>query len=48
MAETNTKTSGPDLAQGIALADFPDGGKLVGHCGDEQILLIRRGQNCLL
>src|SRR5207248_8749097 len=31
------------LAQGIALTELVDGGKLVGHVGDEQILLVRRG-----
>jgi len=34
---------GPDLALGISLADLVDGGKLVGHVGDEQVLLVRRG-----
>lgn len=43
MAEGHTKTSGPDLVQGIAHADLSDGGMLVGHCGDEQVLLVRRG-----
>ena len=43
MAESHTKLKGPDLIQGIAFADLPDGGKLVGHCGDEQVLLVRRG-----
>ena len=43
MAEGHTKPNGPDLAKGIALADLTDGGKLVGHCGDEQVLLVRRG-----
>lgn len=33
----------PDLVEGIALVDLPDGGKLVGRCGDEQVLLVRRG-----
>ena len=36
---------GPDLAQGIAFSDLPDGGKLVGHVGDEQVLVVRRGAN---
>lgn len=36
--------AGPDLARGIRLADLPDGGKLVGHCGDAQVLLVRRGE----
>lgn len=33
----------PDLVEGIALVDLPDGGKLVGRCGDEQVLLVRCG-----
>ncbi|HEX3129130.1 MAG TPA: FAD-dependent oxidoreductase [Thermoanaerobaculia bacterium] len=36
--------SGPDLAQGIPLADLPDGGQLAGHFGDEPVLLVRRGE----
>lgn len=43
MAQDHSKSNGPDLAQGIALADLADGAKLVGHCGDEQVLLVRRG-----
>ncbi|AZO63612.1 FAD-dependent oxidoreductase [Mesorhizobium sp. M6A.T.Cr.TU.016.01.1.1] len=43
MAEGHTKPNGPDLVEGIALSDLPDGGKLLGHCGDEQVLLVRRG-----
>ncbi|TGQ45933.1 FAD-dependent oxidoreductase [Mesorhizobium sp. M00.F.Ca.ET.216.01.1.1] len=43
MAEGHSKLDGPDLVQGIAFADLPDGGKLVGHCGNEQVLLMRRG-----
>ncbi|CAN7664742.1 FAD-dependent oxidoreductase [Mesorhizobium sp. LjNodule214] len=43
MAEGHTKPSGPDLVQGIAFSELPDGGKLVGHCGNEQVLLVRRG-----
>jgi NADPH-dependent 2,4-dienoyl-CoA reductase/sulfur reductase-like enzyme/nitrite reductase/ring-hydroxylating ferredoxin subunit len=38
-----TEPSGPDLTQGIALAELADGGKLVGHVGDEEVLLVRRG-----
>jgi NADPH-dependent 2,4-dienoyl-CoA reductase/sulfur reductase-like enzyme/nitrite reductase/ring-hydroxylating ferredoxin subunit len=40
MAESK---DGPDLVKGIALGDLPDGSKLVGRCGDEQVLLVRRG-----
>ncbi|BCH32945.1 pyridine nucleotide-disulfide oxidoreductase [Mesorhizobium sp. L-8-10] len=43
MAKGHTKTNGPDLVQGIALANLSDGGMIVGHCGDEQVLLVRRG-----
>ncbi|MER8854742.1 FAD-dependent oxidoreductase [Mesorhizobium australicum] len=42
MAEGHTKLNGPDLAQGVASSDLPDGGKLVGHCRGEQVLLVRR------
>jgi apoptosis-inducing factor 3 len=43
MAQDQAELSGPDLAQGIALAELADGGKLVGHAGGEQVLLVRRG-----
>ncbi len=43
MAEEQAQSVGPDLAQGIALAELPDGGKLVGHVGEEAVLLVRRG-----
>jgi nitrite reductase/ring-hydroxylating ferredoxin subunit len=43
MAEDQARPGGPDLEQGIALAELADGGKLVGHVGDEQVLLVRSG-----
>lgn len=43
MAEQNAKPSGPDLSRGVALDDVSDGGMLVGHVGDEQVLLARKG-----
>jgi NADPH-dependent 2,4-dienoyl-CoA reductase/sulfur reductase-like enzyme/nitrite reductase/ring-hydroxylating ferredoxin subunit len=43
MAQDKAAMIGPDLAQGIALAQLADGGKLVGHAGGEQVLLVRRG-----
>src|SRR3954449_3234204 len=36
--------SGPDLAQGVALTDLPDGGQVVGHAGGEAVLVVRRGE----
>jgi NADPH-dependent 2,4-dienoyl-CoA reductase/sulfur reductase-like enzyme/nitrite reductase/ring-hydroxylating ferredoxin subunit len=39
------KPTGPDLAQGIDLSDIPDSGMLVGHVGDEGVLLVRNGED---
>jgi len=36
------KPQGPDLTQGVALTDFVDG-KLLGHVGDEEVLLVQSG-----
>jgi NADPH-dependent 2,4-dienoyl-CoA reductase/sulfur reductase-like enzyme/nitrite reductase/ring-hydroxylating ferredoxin subunit len=38
-----TAPTGPDLTQGIALAELADDRKLVGHVGHEEVLLVRRG-----
>ena len=43
MAQDQATPSGPDLTQGVALTEIPDGGKLLGRVGDEQVLLVRRG-----
>ncbi|MEJ6781094.1 FAD-dependent oxidoreductase [Aminobacter sp. Piv2-1] len=43
MAGSHSQPSGPDLALGIALAELPDGGKLIGHRDGEPVLLVRRG-----
>src|SRR5258707_13884077 len=45
MAEPDAKPNGPDLAQGIALAELADGALLAGHVGDEQVLLARAGKD---
>jgi NADPH-dependent 2,4-dienoyl-CoA reductase/sulfur reductase-like enzyme/nitrite reductase/ring-hydroxylating ferredoxin subunit len=37
------KPTGPDLAQGIPAGDVADGGMLVGHVGDDNVLVARRG-----
>lgn len=47
MAHDQAEPSGPDLVKGIALAYLADGGKLVGHCNGEQVLLVRRGAEVL-
>lgn len=43
MAEDQGGPVGPDLSQGMPLAELPDGGKMVGHVGDEAVLLARQG-----
>ena len=47
MAQDQGKVAGPDLTKGITPAELSDGGKLLGHVGDEQILLVRRGDGDL-
>ena len=42
MAEDNTP-AGPDLSSGVPLSSIPDGGSLLGHLGDEAVLLVRQG-----
>lgn len=40
MAEDDTTPEGPDLAAGVALADFTDG-RLLGRVGDDEVLLVQ-------
>jgi nitrite reductase/ring-hydroxylating ferredoxin subunit len=42
MVQDEKTLAGPDLTKGIALDELLDGEMLVGHAGDEQILLVRR------
>jgi len=44
MAQEQSPSSGPDLTQGVTLAEFLDG-KLAGHVGDQEVLLVHSGQN---
>lgn len=39
-----SQLSGPDLAQGVSLAELPDGGQLLGHSGGEPVLVVRQGE----
>jgi apoptosis-inducing factor 3 len=43
MAESENKPAGPDLTQGVPLGILGDNGNLLGHVGDEAVLLVRRG-----
>ncbi|HMG79776.1 MAG TPA: FAD-dependent oxidoreductase [Xanthobacteraceae bacterium] len=42
MAQEQAPPSGPDLTKGVAIGDFKDD-KLLGHVGDEEVLLVRSG-----
>ena len=42
--DTQATQEGPDLGQGIDEASIPETGMLLGHCGGEAVLLIRRGE----
>jgi nitrite reductase/ring-hydroxylating ferredoxin subunit len=39
MPQERSPSSGPDLTQGVTLAEFLDG-KLAGHVGDQKVLLV--------
>lgn len=40
---SNITDSGPDLAAGALIADIPAGGSLLGHVGEDAVLLTRQG-----
>src|SRR6478609_4091831 len=43
MSAAQSETTGPDLAQGVAIGTIADGGMLAGHVGEDAVLLARRG-----
>ena len=43
MSTSPSQTTGADLAQGVAIDTVADGAMLVGHVGDDAVLLARRG-----
>jgi apoptosis-inducing factor 3 len=45
MTSDSATPTGPDLRQGVAFGDLPDGGMLAGHAGGEAVLLVRRGED---
>jgi apoptosis-inducing factor 3 len=44
MSEGDAKLSGPNLADGVRLAQLADGAVVLGHFGGEAVLLARRGK----
>lgn len=43
MGTAQAKPPGPDLTRGVSVDDLQDGHMLVGHAGEEGVLLARRG-----
>jgi NADPH-dependent 2,4-dienoyl-CoA reductase/sulfur reductase-like enzyme/nitrite reductase/ring-hydroxylating ferredoxin subunit len=43
MSGPEETSKGPDLGNGVPSADVPEGGKLVGHVGGEEVLVARVG-----
>src|SRR5579864_7373128 len=44
MADQPAAPSGPDFAEGVAVGALADGTMLVGHVGEEAVVLVRRGE----
>jgi NADPH-dependent 2,4-dienoyl-CoA reductase/sulfur reductase-like enzyme/nitrite reductase/ring-hydroxylating ferredoxin subunit len=44
MADDQNQPAGPDLAAGVGIADFKNG-MLLGHVGDQDVLLVRVGED---
>ena len=42
MSEPEKNLDGPDFAQGVPLADIPEGGMILGHVAGEAAVLARR------
>jgi nitrite reductase/ring-hydroxylating ferredoxin subunit len=47
MSADSSQTTGPDLALGVAIDTIADGATLLGHVGDDAVMLARRGQEFL-
>jgi NADPH-dependent 2,4-dienoyl-CoA reductase/sulfur reductase-like enzyme/nitrite reductase/ring-hydroxylating ferredoxin subunit len=45
MSAGPSQPSGPDLAEGLPLAEIADGAMLLGRVGDQPVLLARRGED---
>jgi nitrite reductase/ring-hydroxylating ferredoxin subunit len=43
MGEDQAQPVGPDLALGVPANELPDGAKLVGHVGQDPVLVVGRG-----
>ncbi|MBS0360346.1 MAG: FAD-dependent oxidoreductase [Proteobacteria bacterium] len=43
MGSSNDKVEGPDFAQGVSYDELREGEPLLGHVGDEAVILVRQG-----
>jgi NADPH-dependent 2,4-dienoyl-CoA reductase/sulfur reductase-like enzyme/nitrite reductase/ring-hydroxylating ferredoxin subunit len=43
MAQDERKTTGPDLAEGVAADEVREGAPLLGHVGEDAVMLVRSG-----
>jgi NADPH-dependent 2,4-dienoyl-CoA reductase/sulfur reductase-like enzyme/nitrite reductase/ring-hydroxylating ferredoxin subunit len=43
MSDDKQELGGPELSQGVALTAIADGAMLLGHVGEEPVLIVRRG-----
>jgi nitrite reductase/ring-hydroxylating ferredoxin subunit len=44
MSGAQSNPPGPDLTSGIPVNDIPDGRMILGHVGEDPVLLARRGE----
>jgi NADPH-dependent 2,4-dienoyl-CoA reductase/sulfur reductase-like enzyme/nitrite reductase/ring-hydroxylating ferredoxin subunit len=44
MGSDQAKPSGPDLAEGVAIDTIAEGAPLLGHVGDQAVMLVKRGE----
>src|SRR4051794_35452164 len=43
----HAEVTGPDLTGGLLFAELKEGEPLLGHVGQEAVLVVRRGEECL-
>lgn len=44
MGAESSEVQGPELSEGVPLASLPEGAPVAGHVGDEQVVVVKRGE----
>ena len=44
MGAESSEVQGPELSEGVPLASLPEGAPFAGHVGDEQVVVVKRGE----